>query len=128
MPNHVIDLFNAWGKRFQKEKQKNTVEFLNPWKLKFGSDDNELDGGQVSETEILAHPELLENFPGMELEWDQVGTKLCPANAIPSYPELEAYEAEVDAGIIAPTSEAPSFVDGIVVEDPIGSPKWLYCV
>ena len=107
MPDHVIDLVNTWGKRFQKEKRINTVEFLNRRKLKFDRDSNKIIRGAVSEPEILAHPELPANFPGMELEKDMVGLGVDPVATIPASPEQDAHDAEVNTGLITPIVRRP---------------------
>ena len=67
MPDRVINLVNAWGRRYQKEEQMNKMEFLNRKKLKFDWDNDEL-----NETDVLlsnsVHDSTPAQFPGIELK------------------------------------------------------------
>ena len=42
IPDRVIKMVDAWGKRYQKEERENKVEFLNHQKLKYDWDNDEL--------------------------------------------------------------------------------------
>ena len=42
MPDHIIDLVNEWGQKYQKEEKKNKLEFLNPVQLQYDWDNDEL--------------------------------------------------------------------------------------
>ena len=43
LPTRVIDLVNAWGRRYQKEEWSNKLEFLNRQKLKYDWDNDDLE-------------------------------------------------------------------------------------
>ena len=71
IPDRVIGLVDAWGKRYQKEEKENKIEFLNRQKLKYDWDNEELmDEGLVADNEDPAHPDIPAEFPGLELVMD----------------------------------------------------------
>ena len=59
MPDSVVKLVSDWGKRSQKDHQKNKLEFLNRLQKKVDWDNSEYDDneGLVSDTSDT-HPEI----------------------------------------------------------------------
>ena len=43
LPTRIIELVNAWGRRYQKEDKKDKLEFLNRQRLKYDWDNDELE-------------------------------------------------------------------------------------
>ena len=43
LPTRVIDLVNAWGRRYQQEERPDKLEFLNRQKLKYDWDNDDLE-------------------------------------------------------------------------------------
>ena len=116
MPDRVINIVNAWGRRYQKEEQLNKMEFLNNKKLKFDWDNDEL-----NETDVLPSNSVHEGrpaqFPGIELE-NEIKVPGSAVTILSESAEQDVHGAAENTGYTnTPTNEAPSSVDNIVVID-----------
>ena len=68
MPDSVVKLVNDWGKRSQKEHQKNKLELFNRLQKQIDWDNSEYDDnkGLVSDTSDT-HPDIPEELPGIDM-------------------------------------------------------------
>jgi len=109
IPDRVIKMVDAWGKRYQKEECQNKVKFLNCQKLKYDWENDELPNEGLLEDDV-AHPDIPAEFPGLELENEME----VPGSAVTTIEECtadEAREAEDNTDLIPPPTEAPVAID-----------------
>ena len=68
VPDRVNILGNKWGKRFQRESQRNKLEFLNRHKDKYARDNDDLEYDDMALVEDeIPHPSIDAEIPGVGL-------------------------------------------------------------
>ena len=67
MPDNVILLVNAWGKRYQKNLRSSLVNFLDRRKQPYDWENDDLSGVD-NITEVIRADEYPCNFPGIQLK------------------------------------------------------------
>ena len=115
----LIKTASAWGRKSKKLIMKDSVQFLNRKGEKFDWDNDDLDDLEVKkDPSKLIHPDVLAEFPGMELQRDQntpsrvtVRTEPNPVRKEPD-PTKQAAAARVAAGLDAPP-EASATTRGV---------------
>ena len=85
-PDRIIRLANSWGKQSRSKQFGNKLEFLNRNKVRYDWDNEEIEEEEaLVEPPPAAHPGILAEIPGVELEADR---KMLPRLLLKRYPSL----------------------------------------
>ncbi|KAL7536101.1 hypothetical protein ACHAXR_010695 [Thalassiosira sp. AJA248-18] len=118
MPDNVIKLVNAWGKRYQKTTSKSLMTFRNRNKQPFDWENDELnDADDVIEV-TRADESVSANFPGIQLERESdVDTSAAVEAVLPPSMEEEAQAAAPNSGVVNRANTPIPGVSSAVVEE-----------
>ena len=91
-PDRIIRPANSWGKQSQSKQFGNKLEFFNRNKVKYDWDNEEIEESKalVEPPSTAAHPGILAEIPGVELEADRNGT----TTAVEAVPKPDLASAE----------------------------------
>jgi hypothetical protein len=116
MPDCIIDLVNEWGHKYQKEKKKNKLKFLNYVQLQYNLDNNELKDNENLVTDNACE-DITSQFSGIKLEQEMVGGVAATMTELEMFLDQEELKADDNSRLIEPTTETPSTTVGIIIDN-----------
>ena len=110
MPDNVIKLVNAWGRRYQKVKSKDLLTFLNRKKQPFEWENEELEDADVEHGPLIRAKHITAaNIPDIELERDMLSDTVVVEE---DTAEQEAAAAEKNSDLFVLTAETAGVSPG----------------
>ena len=117
MPDNVILLVNAWGKRYQKNLRSSLVTFLDRRKQPYDWENDDLSGVD-NITEVIRADEYPCNFPGIQLERESdIDDAAAIEVVLPPSTEEDTENAARNAGVVVRASTANPGVSFAVDDD-----------